>query len=243
MSTYYKDNLVDYNANKTTPKLCFSCGKPIEKHKRRYCSQKCKEEFLFKLKWFNNLLRVLNTRYATFSFTETVLILNVITASSEEVYSYFYSRTPGKKPAHEINGMVFGLGELWWCQRNKTKSEKYASNHILKKGNKQIFSPRLVKPVEIKYFSGISKQMSYLKINKEDLLKSARVEETIKSAYRKAALRHHPDKGGDAEMFRKIHKAYQDLKNWLQNPSFQVRKGVPGQWCYVAFKSKWITPL
>lgn len=35
----------------------------------------------------------------------------------------------------------------------------------------------------------------------------------IKSSYRRLALQHHPDKGGDAEMFKRISVAYQILSN------------------------------
>jgi curved DNA-binding protein CbpA len=36
---------------------------------------------------------------------------------------------------------------------------------------------------------------------------------TLKDAYRKAALKHHPDKGGDAEMMKKVNEAYELLKD------------------------------
>lgn len=42
--------------------------------------------------------------------------------------------------------------------------------------------------------------------------KSASAEE-IKKAYRKAAVQHHPDKGGDEEHFKKITEAYEVLKD------------------------------
>ena len=35
--------------------------------------------------------------------------------------------------------------------------------------------------------------------------------ETIKKAYHKLALKHHPDKGGDTEAFRKVSEAYRLL--------------------------------
>ena len=38
-------------------------------------------------------------------------------------------------------------------------------------------------------------------------------ENSLKSAYRKMALRHHPDHGGDEEMFKKMQAAYVLLKD------------------------------
>ncbi len=35
----------------------------------------------------------------------------------------------------------------------------------------------------------------------------------IKKAYRKAALQHHPDQGGDAEKFKEVNEAYQILSD------------------------------
>jgi len=38
-------------------------------------------------------------------------------------------------------------------------------------------------------------------------------DEEVKAAYRKAALEHHPDKGGDAERFREVQEAYEALRD------------------------------
>lgn len=35
----------------------------------------------------------------------------------------------------------------------------------------------------------------------------------VKKAYRKLAVRHHPDKGGDSEMFKEICRAYEVLSD------------------------------
>ncbi len=38
-------------------------------------------------------------------------------------------------------------------------------------------------------------------------------DEDIKRAYKKLAMQHHPDKGGDAEQFQKISQAYETLSD------------------------------
>lgn len=58
--------------------------------------------------------------------------------------------------------------------------------------------------------------MDYYKILGVD--KKASPEE-IKKAYRKLALQHHPDKGGDEAEFKKINEAYQILSDPQKEPS------------------------
>lgn len=234
---------VETHAGASKLKICVACGKPIAKNRIRYCTENCKSQFAFKLRWFNNLLRALRARYATFSFTETVLILNVLSSQSEVVHTYFYPRTPGKKPAQDIDGMVFELGSIWWENLEESKNERHAAEHLLQQGRKQVVSSYLVKPQKTYEASRISRQLLHLRIKKRDLLDSSDPESAAKSAYKNAALKHHPDQGGDAHKFRQIHRAYQDLKAWLSNPSFSSRRGVPGHWSFIAGKSRWYSPL
>jgi curved DNA-binding protein CbpA len=49
----------------------------------------------------------------------------------------------------------------------------------------------------------------------------------IKTAYRRLALRHHPDKGGDAELFKKVSNAYQILSNPELRERYDHSGGVP----------------
>lgn len=57
-------------------------------------------------------------------------------------------------------------------------------------------------------------------------------QDTIKKAYRKLAMQHHPDKGGDPNQFQKISEAYETLSNvdkrfQYDNPQAQTQ-GFPG---------------
>ncbi len=62
-------------------------------------------------------------------------------------------------------------------------------------------------------------------------------QDDIKKAYRKLSLKHHPDRGGDGEQFKKINEAYSVLgdpekrrmyKMQNSNPFAQMNSGVPG---------------
>ena len=42
-------------------------------------------------------------------------------------------------------------------------------------------------------------------------VKESSTDDEIKKAFRKLSMKHHPDRGGDAEQFKKINEAYQTL--------------------------------
>ena len=63
-------------------------------------------------------------------------------------------------------------------------------------------------------------------------------QDTIKKAYRKLAMKHHPDHGGDPTEFQKINEAYETLSNTdkrfqYDNPSAQAQ-GFPGGFSFNA---------
>lgn len=70
-------------------------------------------------------------------------------------------------------------------------------------------------------------------------VKKGATTDEIKKAYRKLAHQHHPDKGGDPEMFKKINAAYQEL---IKNPTidFHEQEAESNFWRDVdnAFKRK-----
>ncbi len=80
-----------------------------------------------------------------------------------------------------------------------------------------------------------------LKLGKS-VLNSPELFRVIKTAYRQQALKHHPDRGGDADSFRKIHQAYEELLNWAENPSFVRRRGFPDKWFYDSTTNRWVQP-
>ena len=52
-------------------------------------------------------------------------------------------------------------------------------------------------------------------------------EEDIKKAYRKASLKHHPDRGGNAEEFKKINRAYEILSDPIQKREYDYKEKNP----------------
>ncbi|WP_027369911.1 J domain-containing protein [Desulfovermiculus halophilus] len=225
------------------PRQCQCCGRVMDRGRVRYCSRTCKERFVFKLAWFNNLLRVVETRYATFFFTEAYLVLNVLPRYSQEVSTYLFPRLPGRWPEQDMDGMIFSLGDIWWGHKKRTKSGKRASRHVLTQGRTRVVGQASVQPVVQETAPSVGKQLRILKMRTSDLMHSTDAEERLKKAFRRAALTHHPDSGGDAAAFRKVYAAYQEILAWLERPAYQTRRGVPGQWCYVAGRSSWLTPL
>lgn len=231
-------------ASFTTYHRCQCCGRVLERSRLRYCSRRCKDQFRFKLVWFNNLLRVLETRFASFSFTEAHLVLNVLPVPSPEVYTYIFNRLPGRKPAQDMSGMIFSLGEIWWGHMDETKSQKRASRKILSAGRTRVVGRESVTPVSDEQAAGVGQQLRRLKLSKADLVHPSEAEERLKTAFRRAALDYHPDTGGDDSTFRQVYAAYRELLAWLENPVYQTRRrGVPGQWCYIGFRRTWLAPL
>ena len=52
-------------------------------------------------------------------------------------------------------------------------------------------------------------------------------QDEIKKAYRKLSLKHHPDRGGDSEEFKKINEAYSTLSDAQKKHIYDMRKSNP----------------
>jgi DnaJ-class molecular chaperone len=69
--------------------------------------------------------------------------------------------------------------------------------------------------VDEKIFGNVFQEKTYDNMNEWNILKlePPKTEEEIKKSYRKLALKYHPDKNGDVDMFIKIKSAYDVLIN------------------------------
>ena len=230
--------LVDNRPRKT----CVSCGMLLPKRKRRYCSKECKDRLIFALRWLKNLLLALNTNYATFSFSERFLIVNVMPFRSKDVYSFFYQRNSGRSPAEDLKTMCLDLSQEWYQKNQQTRCRPLTSLHMLNQWKKGLVTRETMRPVIKRIRTNFQQQLKCLKLSLEDV-SSEKSEESVKAAYRREALKTHPDKGGDSSQFRAVSDAYQEVTAWLKNPSFVFVRGIEGKWSYDGTSCKWRTPL
>jgi len=138
--------------------------------------------------------------------------------------------------------MCLELSRDWYNKNEQTNCRALASVHILEKGQKGVVSRDLVKPVAKKSKSGIKRQLKSLKLSIGDM-DSERSMEKVKTAYRREAMRTHPDVGGDGEKFKIVSESYQELIQWLKSPVFIIGRGVPNKWSYDGTSYRWRTPL
>jgi len=222
-------------------KRCLSCGTSENMDRRKYCSVECRQHLRYNLNLRTGLLRALNTRYATFYFTEAIIILDVLPYGSAELFSYIFPRTPGRKPVDDFSTMSNILGNAWWAERNRTNKRYIATRFLLEKAKSKNADSVPIKPVEVKEPARLKKSLLFLKLNKSDL-NSPELQQKIKSAYRKQAMKHHPDLGGDAAGFRKLHEAYEQIIRWSEKPVFIRRRGFPDKWFYDGGTVRWVQP-
>jgi hypothetical protein len=136
--------------------------------------------------------------------------------------------------------MIDELGDLWWKKKRHTGKRYRASQHVLEAATEKNIPLELVKPLEIASPHCVGKSLRYLKLCNEDL-NGHNAGEAVKSAYRRQAMKHHPDRGGSSRSFRELHNAYQELVAWLETPKMRTRRGLPGKWCFDG--KRWRSPL
>jgi hypothetical protein len=221
---------------------CLSCGETRNMKNRRYCSVECRQRLKYQLDIRSGLLKTLNARYATFYFTSTEIVLDILIRDSMEICSFVYPRVAGKKPVDDFIRLSNQLGKVWWSEKNRTERRYLANQMVLDQAKKReqerkwSFPGKTTTPVHVKH------SMTCLRLAKADL-ESSNAIGYIKSAYRKMAKLHHPDQGGDSAKFRKIHVAYERLVEWSKSPVFLKRRGFVDKWFYDGMRDKWVQPL
>jgi hypothetical protein len=209
---------------------------------RRYCSVACRQRLRYQLDIRTGLLKALNTRYATFYFTSSEIFLDILLFETNEINSFIFKRRPGAKPVDDFIRMCNQLGYLWWAEKRRTAKRYLASRMVLGQAEKRSKSRHWIYPGETLTPSRVDRSLSCLRLSKADL-DSSLAAANIKSAFRKMAKQHHPDQGGEAATFRRVHEAYQQLMEWCKSPTFHKRRGFRDKWFYDGYANRWIQPV
>ena len=220
---------------------CLSCGDPLPNRRRLYCSLDCRQKLKDCLNRRTGLLKALNIRYATFYFTQFLIMFDLLPYDNQKVYSFMLPRRSGRQPVDDYCTLSNLLGKAWWEERNRTHKRYLASQHILSIAVNRIASPDSVIPLRRTFPAIRQSSLMALQLKKSDL-HSAGLSRIIKQAYRRQAKKHHPDLGGDDKAFRKLHEAYERLAEWSKNPTFVRCKGFPDKWLYDGYSNRWQQP-
>jgi hypothetical protein len=232
-------NMIEPNGRGS--RRCLACGTTSNMSRRRYCSIECRKRLHYKLEVRTGLIKTLNAKYATFYFSDVMIILDMLLYGSDEIFSFLYPRSPGKKPSEDFSSMADMLGNIWWKEKKRTNKRYLASHHLLSQAVRNNAPAVSVKPTMIKVPSIKTTHLASLKLDKTEL-SAAELLHRIKEAYRRQAKIHHPDIGGEAATFRKVHEAYKELTAWAKNPTFTKRRGFPDKWFYDGGTNKWAQP-
>lgn len=226
-------------------KKCLSCGTTRMGTGRRYCSKECRQQMAWVLSLANGLLRVFNARYAAFSFDKSFVVLDVLPVWSRQISRFLYRRTSGKKPAEDLKRLILHSGDEWYRLVNNRTSKSYASLFLLQKNHNKMITLESIKPDERKQ-PRLSRQeresMKLLKLKLEELFSTGHVN-SIKKAYKQLAKIHHPDMGGDAEKFKRLNEAHQQMLLWAEDPHFTSRKALTDCWSYDGATNRWSPPI
>ncbi|MGD8835877.1 MAG: J domain-containing protein [Desulfobacteraceae bacterium] len=221
---------------------CLACGDRLPPRHRRYCAMSCQQYLLASLNRRTGLLQALSTRYATFYFTEFIIVMDMLLYGVEQIHSYMLPRTPGKKPVEDFCQLSNILGTRWWNEKNRTKKRYLASKQVLEQAQKTKAPVNSVMPAALTVPSVKGSSLIRLELSSDDLV-PANLELKIKNAYRRQAKKHHPDLGGCQESFLKIQDAYEKLSQWAKRPTFIRQRGFPDKWFYQGANNRWIKPI
>ncbi len=209
--------------------------------RRRYCSQDCRGRLRLYLNRRTGLLAALNTRYATFYFNPSIIVMDVLPYGTDQIYSFAAYRNPGKKPVDDFCGMARFLGKVWWSEKDRTKKRYLASLCVLDKAQRTDSPLSAVIPRSVTVPAVKKADLKILSLKGEDLVPNG-LNWKIKNAYRIQAKKLHPDLGGKASDFRRLQEAYEKLVLWSRNPTFLRYSGFPDKWLYEGWSNRWVQP-
>jgi len=225
-------------------RTCLSCGTNKMNARRRYCSKECREQMLWVLSLSKGLLKAFNANYAAFSFNNEYVLLDVLPVWSREISRFLRKRT-GKKPAEDLKSLILQSGAEWYRIIHNRNSRSYASLFLLRKNCTQRIAPDSIKPdrkIKPRLTKRERESIKLLELKLEELFSDGHVAR-IKSAYKKLAKIHHPDVGGDAERFKRLNEAHQQMLLWAENPHFTLKKALIDCWSYDGVTNQWTPPL
>jgi hypothetical protein len=223
-------------------RICLACGSELPRRRRRYCSIVCRQQLHACLNRRTGLLKALNTRYATFYFTDFAIVMDVLPYGMEQIFSYVLPRSSGRKPFEDFCDLSNILGTQWWNERNRTHRRYLASRHVLDHARKPERPKETVIPITLAVPAVRASSLIILELRPDDLT-TANLLGCIKQAYRRQAKKYHPDIGGDSQAFLKIQDAYEKLMDWSRKPTFIHRSGFPDKWLYEGANNRWIQPV
>ena len=223
-------------------RYCMACGAPLTGRKRKYCAPECRQRLLDTLNRRTGLLRALTTRFATFHFSEYLIALNLLPYGTETVYSFYLNRSHTRTPAEDFCTLSNSLGNAWWNEKRRTHKHYLASRFLLNEMADSKMAGERFRPLNVSRPTVSGQSLILLKLGDRDL-RQPDLENVIKRAFRNQALQHHPDRGGEGVMFRRIHEAYQTLTKWARYPTFIMRRGFPDKWFYTGESNVWARPM
>jgi hypothetical protein len=221
---------------------CLSCGHELPPRNRKWCSADCPGILQATLNRRSGLLRALHARYATFCFSEASIFLNVLLYGSKQIHGYMLPRQLGGKPIDDLCRLSNLLGRLWWSEKDRTQKFYLANQLVLERATQVNASIDSIRPSIFVVPSTKSSNLVRLEIDPDDL-KADDLKTRIKAAYRRQAMKNHPDQGGDGKTFIKIQEAYVQLSEWAKHPTFRHRSGLADKWLYSGADDRWHRPV
>lgn len=200
----------------------------------------CRQRLMAKLAVTTNLLRAINTRWATFWFTDDHIILNVAVWNDPQAVSFIWERSPGEKPGNDLARLTEHLGCAWWDVQKNKGSRPQCGQSVLARGRTGMVAASCLRPKSISSPRVNARHLTVLSLSREDLSGPDPMGR-IKNAFRRKAKVVHPDANGKAELFRRLYDSYEALLSWAERPRLSRRMGLPGRWAYTA--GRWSPPL